>query len=163
KGYGGSPPMGIRAGAPRGRGEPDMRRKSRLHLGLALAAAALPISCGGCERRVEEPLPEVRPLTRTSEAAATKPWGSRCVRERPRRAGRKPPPTRAPRSPLDPENPPALRTGKVTFEDPKAPAITVEIAENDHDRQRGLMYRKEMPADRGMIFWFAEKTDHSFW
>jgi len=28
-----------------------------------LAVAGLPVSCGSCERRVEEPLPEVRPLT----------------------------------------------------------------------------------------------------
>ena len=25
------------------------------------------------------------------------------------------------------------------------------------------MYRKSMPPDQGMIFWFAEKENHSFW
>lgn len=142
-----------------------MRRARRLHLGLALAAAALTVSCGGCERRVEEPLPEVHPVTpaRQPEAVAARPWGNRCVRERPRRALRRTPPSPDARCPADPEKPPALRTGKVTFGDAQATTITVEIAEKDRDRQRGLMYRKAMPQDHGMIFWFAEKSDHSFW
>ena len=76
------------------------------------------------------------------------------------------PPSPDPHSPADPEKPPALRAGKVTFADPSGAAaltLAVEIAENDHDRQRGLMYRPAMPADKGMIFWFEEKTNHSFW
>jgi uncharacterized protein len=134
----------------------------------ALAAAALPALCSGCERRVEEPLPEVRPLDPTSAKATEpprpqKPWGKRCVRESPRTARRETPPSPDPRCPRDPEKPPQLRTGKVTFPTPKGETVTIEIAENDHDRQRGLMYRKSMPAEQGMIFWFAEKDNHSFW
>jgi uncharacterized membrane protein (UPF0127 family) len=143
-----------------------MRLPSRLHAGLALASAALPISCGGCERRVEEPLPEVRPLTALAAdepRPPPKPWGKRCVRERAPTPRPTTPPSPDPRCPPDPEKPPALRAGKVTFGDAAATTITVEIAEKDHDRQRGLMYRKAMPADHGMIFWFEEKSDHSFW
>ena len=33
----------------------------------------------------------------------------------------------------------------------------LEIAANDADRQKGLMYRDSMPTDRGMIFVFAEQ------
>ena len=137
----------------------------RVHFGLALATAALPLSCGGCERRVEEPVPEVHPLTRTEEtaAAAAKPWGKRCVRESPKVARRKTPPSPEPACPKDPEKPPQLRSGSVTFSDPAATKITVEIAEKGKDRERGLMYRTRMPADHGMIFWFEEKSNHSFW
>jgi uncharacterized membrane protein (UPF0127 family) len=142
-----------------------MRPRRRLPPGLALAVAALPLSCGGCERRAEEPLPEVRPLTRTDDApqGTARPWGKRCVRESPKVALRRAPPSPAPGCPRDPEKPPALRTGKVTFPDPKAGTIAVEIAEKDQDRQRGLMYRTSMPDDHGMIFWFEEKSNHSFW
>lgn len=132
---------------------------------LALAFAA-PALAAGCERKVEEPLPEVHPLDPSSvRAEPAKPWGKRCVKETPAVARRKAPPSRAPdpRCPKDPETPPSLRTGKVTFLEAKGETVTVEVAENDHDRQRGLMYRKSMPDDRGMIFWFREKENHAFW
>ena len=134
-----------------------------LGFGLGLVAASLSISCGGCQRRVEEPLPEVQPLGR-SAAEPGKPWGKRCVDESPPRVARCKTPS-ADRCPKDPEKVAPLRPGKVTFTDAHGGAITigVEIAENDHDRQRGLMYRTSMPADQGMIFWFEEKDSHSFW
>jgi hypothetical protein len=144
---------------------PSRARRLAATLAGASLAAALP-AFTGCERRVEEPLPEVRPLDPTSAKATEpgKPWGKRCVRETPRVARRQTPPSPDPRCPKDPEKPPALRTGKVTFSTPQGDVVTtIEIAENDHDRQRGLMYRKSMPADQGMIFWFAEKDNHSFW
>jgi uncharacterized membrane protein (UPF0127 family) len=140
-----------------------------------LAIAALPLSCGGCERRVEEPVPEVHPLTRTetgtaapsataaAEASSPKPWGKRCVRESPKVARRTTPPSPAPGCPADPSTPPRLRSGKVTFANPERSVVSVEIAERYDDRQRGLMYRKAMPADHGMIFWFEEKSNHAFW
>jgi hypothetical protein len=131
---------------------------------LTLVIAALPLSCGGCDRRVEEPLPEVRPLTTAArEEAPPKPWGKRCVKESPRAARRATPPSPDPRCPVDPEKMPKLRLGKVTFPEASNASVEVEIAENDHDRQRGLMYRKAMPQDKGMIFLFAEKDIHSFW
>lgn len=41
--------------------------------------------------------------------------------------------------------------------------LDVEIASNDADRSRGLMFRKAMPEDAGMIFVFPETAEHSFW
>jgi uncharacterized membrane protein (UPF0127 family) len=141
-----------------------------LHLCLALVIASLPLSCGGCERRVEEPAPEIHPLPQVSDPAppaaavtSTRPWGNRCVRESPKVAQRAAPPSPDPRCPRDPEKPPPLRTGKVIFADPATTAITVEVADDDHDRQRGLMFRTHMGDDHGMIFRFQEKTNHSFW
>jgi uncharacterized membrane protein (UPF0127 family) len=138
-----------------------------VHVGLALVAALAPVSCGGCEKHVEEPLPEVHPLADTAPAASAapqKPWGKRCVRESPKRALRTAPKSPDPRCPKDPEKPPALRTGKVTFSVAGADKIVdVEIAEKDHDRERGLMYRTSMAEDHGMIFWFEEKRSHAFW
>ena len=39
----------------------------------------------------------------------------------------------------------------------------LEIAQTEHDRDKGLMQRDSMPTDRGMIFIFADETERSFW
>jgi uncharacterized membrane protein (UPF0127 family) len=39
----------------------------------------------------------------------------------------------------------------------------VEIAANEAARERGLMYRRFMPADRGMLFEFDREAPVSFW
>jgi uncharacterized membrane protein (UPF0127 family) len=49
----------------------------------------------------------------------------------------------------------ASKTGVHTF--------SVEIAENDADRTKGLMYRKELPEGKGMLFDFHREQDVSFW
>ena len=39
----------------------------------------------------------------------------------------------------------------------------VEIADNDEERARGLMYRESLAADRGMLFIFERAGPQSFW
>ena len=39
----------------------------------------------------------------------------------------------------------------------------VEIADTDAKRERGLMFRKEVPPDRGMLFDFKTPRDVAFW
>jgi uncharacterized membrane protein (UPF0127 family) len=41
--------------------------------------------------------------------------------------------------------------------------FTVELAANDEERARGLMFRKELPEGRGMLFDFQHDQDVSFW
>jgi uncharacterized protein len=41
--------------------------------------------------------------------------------------------------------------------------VRVEIADTPDKRQRGLMFRKEMAANEGMIFVFEEPGYHPFW
>ena len=41
--------------------------------------------------------------------------------------------------------------------------VEVEIAANDRDRRRGLMFRESMPEDHGMLFLFPEERVRSFW
>jgi hypothetical protein len=134
-------------------------------VGLAALAA--------CEPRVEEPVrpglaaPPPAPAT-ASGAAGKAPSAqaeARCVRATPATPAR----TLArdggvdPACPKDPEKAPKLRTGKVAFDGAKGAALTVEIASDDHDRQRGLMYRRHMAEDAGMIFLFDERQNHTFW
>jgi uncharacterized protein len=49
----------------------------------------------------------------------------------------------------------ATKSGTRTF--------LVELARNDEERARGLMFRKELPDGRGMLFDFQREQDISFW
>src|SRR5450755_378810 len=42
-------------------------------------------------------------------------------------------------------------------------AFSVEMAENDAERAKGLMYRKELPEGKGMLFDFKREQEVSFW
>jgi uncharacterized membrane protein (UPF0127 family) len=42
-------------------------------------------------------------------------------------------------------------------------AFTVELADNDTEREKGLMYRKELPEGRGMLFDFHQEAPVGFW
>jgi uncharacterized membrane protein (UPF0127 family) len=55
--------------------------------------------------------------------------------------------------------------GKVTIRtgDGRQLQLDVEIASNDPDRARGLMFRKTMPEMAGMIFVFPDDVVRSFW
>ncbi len=129
--------------------------------GISMLAAA-------CERRIEEPVP-TRPAldatalqgkqAQTVEAAAP----HRCMRPTPETPKRSAPPSPDPRCPPDPETPPKLRMAKVSFPEAHSEKVEVEVAEDDRTRSRGLMYRKSMPEDHGMIFVFDYKEEHSFW
>lgn len=45
----------------------------------------------------------------------------------------------------------------------KGRSFAVEIADDDAERARGLMYRESMQADRGMLFIFEQSEPQSFW
>jgi uncharacterized membrane protein (UPF0127 family) len=42
-------------------------------------------------------------------------------------------------------------------------AFSVEIVDNDADRAKGLMFRKELPEGKGMLFDFRSEQEVSFW
>jgi uncharacterized membrane protein (UPF0127 family) len=42
-------------------------------------------------------------------------------------------------------------------------AFTVEIATTDQERQTGLMFRKELPEGRGMLFDFSRDQEVAMW
>jgi uncharacterized membrane protein (UPF0127 family) len=60
---------------------------------------------------------------------------------------------------------PQLVRGKLEIGTPGAApvALTVEIAAKDNERQKGLMFRKQLGDDEGMIFLFATERYNSFW
>lgn len=42
-------------------------------------------------------------------------------------------------------------------------ALTVEVANNDADRMQGLMHRRMLPENRGMLFVFPNVAYHGMW
>ncbi|MGB7392996.1 MAG: DUF192 domain-containing protein [Pricia sp.] len=42
-------------------------------------------------------------------------------------------------------------------------SLDIEIADNDYETETGLMYRKGMADDQGMLFVFPDQTMHSFY
>jgi uncharacterized membrane protein (UPF0127 family) len=45
----------------------------------------------------------------------------------------------------------------------KSHRVDVELADTEQKRERGLMFRKELPDGRGMLFLFDEEGEHGFW
>lgn len=41
--------------------------------------------------------------------------------------------------------------------------VTVEVADTPKKRERGLMFRKELGAQHGMLFLFRREANHTFW
>lgn len=39
----------------------------------------------------------------------------------------------------------------------------IEVADSTYERSKGLMFRKNLDEDKGMLFVFPEYGDHSFW
>lgn len=58
----------------------------------------------------------------------------------------------------------AVETEQLTIETQNGPVrFTVEIADDDQERARGLMFRESLADDRGMLFDFPEPEHASFW
>jgi uncharacterized protein len=91
----------------------------------------------------------------------------RCVRPTPVAP---PPPVQpgpAPGCPADPERSagrlPVRRVAIADSETHPHGAVEAEIAVSPHDTERGLMYRRSMPDDHGMLFDLRTRGDHVFW
>ncbi len=149
-----------------------MRGVRWLVLVMALAA---------CEPKAPEPVPSARrdppasqstasPTDATSGSATTSAgpvasgapqgcldaWG-----DTPERLVKGPVP--APACPDDPGPAPELGLGVVRFPDQPELEVAVEIAKKNADRMRGLMYRKELGDNAGMLFIFEEERPLQFW
>jgi uncharacterized membrane protein (UPF0127 family) len=68
----------------------------------------------------------------------------------------------APRPATAPAATPAPRVVVVTAAGARLP-VTVELARSDEERTRGLMYRRELAPEAGMLFFFAESEERAFW
>lgn len=71
-------------------------------------------------------------------------------------------PEKAKNCPKDPEGSSLLPTLPITFAEANA-KLDAEIAKNEHDVTRGLMYRTEMADDHGMLFKMPQRQEQIFW
>jgi len=143
--------------------------------GLIIATLA---TLAGCETRPPEPTstqvtsPATEPGPSTTaavaHAASTATPKSSCVKPTPDK------PVREVKGPVPDPNCPEddwpkfeLPLGTVHFPEVKdgdhALEVAVEIAEKGKEREKGLMFRKNMREDAGMLFIFEEQRDLAFW
>lgn len=70
----------------------------------------------------------------------------------------------APYEPLNPAKAQSLPSSLLTIQSgSKTHAFTVELADEDEERNTGLMHRAELGADRGMLFDFVQSRRATFW
>lgn len=59
---------------------------------------------------------------------------------------------------------PTCTADQVVFRTPGGPvSVSVEIADDEAERARGLMYRRDLPEDNGMLFIYDSPRAVSFW
>ena len=54
-------------------------------------------------------------------------------------------------------------SGNGTWVELAGQRYVVEVADDDAERARGLMFREEMPADRGMLFLHDREEPQAYW
>ncbi|MDP9033313.1 MAG: DUF192 domain-containing protein [Myxococcota bacterium] len=70
----------------------------------------------------------------------------------------------APKCPSDPEEAATrLPVVRVSMPEGREAAVDAELVRSEHDTSRGLMYRKHMAENRGMLFDLRVRNDHKFW
>lgn len=97
----------------------------------------------------------------TSPTAAAN--AGRCIKPTPAHAPPVVAPGPAPGCPADPEGNQRVPVVHVEFPDARPAAVDAELVSTTHDTQRGLMYRRSMPEDHGMLFDLHVRDDHQFW
>ncbi len=148
------------------------RRSSKVRVVLGLVASL--VLGPGCESRAPEPGPppkvgpdSAEPATAsTGTASPSRPTTGRCIKptpDSPKRQVVGPVPN--PACPNDDWPKFELPMGVVHFpdQDGKPLEVAVEIAAKGKEREKGLMFRKSMNDDAGMLFVFEEERELSFW
>ncbi|HMI84558.1 MAG TPA: DUF192 domain-containing protein, partial [Polyangiaceae bacterium] len=139
---------------------------------LSLGFCGLLSLGSSCEKVTPEPAAQPTAVAAVGPASvalssAAPPSGPRpaCLRKTP--AAPPPPPRYSldPACPKDPAGgPPMVPVGHVAFPESKdAPRLEVELMITNEQHQRGLMYRRSLADDKGMLFAWQTPTIQSFW
>jgi uncharacterized protein len=141
---------------------------------LAIATLSLP-AAWACNRTPPEEFPTSTasaPVAKLSppaapEASVRPAEASRCMVPTP---GAPPPPVApgpAPGCPKDdeisPRKLPVVRVNFAGADGGAGPSVEAEFARGEHDTRRGLMFRKSMPEEHGMLFDLDVRGTHDFW
>jgi uncharacterized membrane protein (UPF0127 family) len=116
------------------------------------------------------PAPAVAPAAGRPEAAAPALVATsgvvpgRCVQPTPATAPPAVPVGPASGCPVDPEpSQPKPATVQVKFPDAGGLVVDAEFVRSEHDTSRGLMYRRGLESNRGMLFDLRRRDEHKFW
>ena len=111
-----------------------------------------------CDRTPAEP-------AATPDVASAQRKARRCIQRTSEAPAPAVPRGADPTCPKDPDGTaPDVPIGKITFTDAAlAPPLETELMLTEPRRERGLMYRREMPDAHGMLFVFDDAEVHSFW
>ena len=135
-------------------------------------AIALFVFAGGCEKAAPEPVAQratgaisrsdLPPAAVVEDASRRRPT---CLVGASKAAPPAPAFSVDPRCPADPaRGSPMVPVGHVSFpESPDAPRLEVELMLTNQHQERGLMYRKSLADDKGMLFVWSTPTVHTFW
>lgn len=130
---------------------------------LAALSAAVFALGSGCSRTPPEPTPSSAESA-VASAPALASAAAVPVASTGEPSAKAAPPEPAANCPPDPEGNGHLPTAQVAFPDaPGRPKVEVEIARTPHDIERGLMYRRAMAEERGMLFRLDGRREHVFW
>jgi uncharacterized membrane protein (UPF0127 family) len=155
----------------------SMRMAPRLTWAKSAASATLSVVlAAGCSRTPAEEFPTrvggeasttVAPAAPSAvlapPSASANQLAGRCIKPTPAAAPPAVPPGPAAGCPADPEGgPPKVPVVRVGFADASI-RLDAELVSSEHDTARGLMYRRSMADDRGMLFDLRVKSDHQFW
>lgn len=143
--------------------------KRSVEVSLVVVAALLV----ACSRTPPEPAPATSSTRAAAALASAAPAHSaepaapdpaRCVAKLQATPPAVPSAAPASRCPPDPQPAAKLETAEVALPDaPGKPRVKVELALTDTQVQKGLMYRREMAEDAGMLFRLADRSEHTFW
>ncbi len=101
--------------------------------------------------------------SKTATKTAVDASVSRCLQPTPAAA---PPPVAAgpaPGCPADPGGGRTLPTVRIVFPDAAGASVDAEVTSTVQDAQRGLMYRRSMAEDHGMLFDMGARGIYEFW
>jgi uncharacterized membrane protein (UPF0127 family) len=121
------------------------------------------LAVGACNKAPSEPHPD--PLPTTASATTTAPpvtnVGGHCIAPL-AQAAPAIPAAAGNACPADPQGRFKLARAQVTIPEAKA-SVDAELAKSSAEGERGLMFRKQMGEDEGMLFYIDEKKVQTFW
>src|SRR5688572_7187725 len=160
----------LSARLPRSVTRDSPMKRAVLGTAVPLSFPAL-LAIAACNRTPAEPAPSssqnptsIRPESSTPSTTAATAGSAKCIKPTPSAAPSIPPPAPASACPPDPEPNQKLGHADVTFpEAPNVPKVDVEIVKTPESIEKGLMYRRTMPEDAGMLFKLDSRREHTFW
>jgi len=127
---------------------------------MPLFILSLGVAAASCNRAPAEPRPDPLPTTAADTTKQTNA-GGRCIVPLAQTAPAVPS-AAGEKCPADPEGRFKLARAKVAIPEANA-SVDAELARSPLEGERGLMYRKAMGEDEGMLFYIDEKKVQTFW